>query len=708
MSQSLQFEYPVFDNNYFRNALILRDRLASSTRKTSILGYSIVGEMPGGIGNNLIALRQANDINRDSPLCVLKTIQFNPYSKPEQLKKLIQEAIKLTHFRSTFITKVEEIIEETIGDVNQYTPQKAVYIKLPYCAGGSLRQRIQAGDLSLEESVFHLISILISLDEIHKRGLIHQDLKPENVFFRDSKNLRDPNSEVTWRTILADFGLAKYLHTINSTSIFSGTLMYSAPEQLLEGSLSKAVDIWAWGLIAWEIVTKKHLYREFSDLVDLQDRAALAQAINSYIQTIGWKEKLSEWGWLESTLKRCFSLDASERPSAEEIIHFLKDRICFKYQGCLFGKPLNAPKVTYATHLADCFYMLNVLENEYNWDRNGELYSVVFDTGWAGKYNRVRDLLKISQREAVEIICSVLGPIGSLESVFSQLEQNPNLSNYQDCLSPTKVESRSSQTRVITNQIPRDGVLTFIDNYLICLIDLILQGNLPADLEAISYVANLCSAKQLFQKCEHICRLAQAYLLLGEFKKARRYIKIAYQLAKTKAEVQLCGVCFNEILIAERDYEASLIFCQNHVAHIGRVFVGQIQDGEILDWKIRIATSLFESRDYETTFSFLANSLDIDIFIIIYLVCIYHLENRLNEEIWGLVKALIFNMNKVSHPKLQAGLECAWLYGEREFCARRAQAILAEPSIDLPMYRYYKEIYESFAKGQYPTNLVSN
>ncbi|MGG6241602.1 protein kinase domain-containing protein [Nodosilinea sp. AN01ver1] len=697
-------KYSIFNKGYFTSALSSRILLENSSPYRSIAGYEVLDEIGGGTSSLFIAKRKDGDINKDSPLCVLKTFEIDNHVRSDKRRRIAQEGEILTRFRMPHIIKIEEIIKDV--DFSQpHNLKDNIIIKLPYCSGGSLRKRIQAERLDLEEAIFHLFSILIPLEQLHEKGLIHQDLKPENILFRDARNMLDANSIVQWKTILADFGLAKYQQLSKAYNGFSGTLMYASPEQILGRSLTSAADIWAWGLIAFELITGRHFYGDIKEIIAFQGQDDLVELIRLKVQNIEWNGVWDQCKWLINIVSNCLSLDPAKRPTAREIIAFLNHRISFEFQGCMFGKALDDPRLIYDTRLADCWLLLTDLEHRYKWEQEGKVLIMKADLGWADKYNRARDLIDINKRAALEVITSIIGSPENKESTLRQLEENPNSSQYQCCL-PQLRDERSREFLPAQKAIPKSAVIELLDMHLICLVDLILRHNLPTDIKEISFIANICSTTNILKECQHISRLSQAYLLIGDLQKAHSYIEIAYRKAKTRFEVELCGQTAYAIFMAGRSYDKALAFCNSHIGVIQKEFPNQFNESEVRDWTIKIATALFEGKNYSETVDFLKNNLDKDVRIFTYFSAVYHVERRVDEKLWAYFKPSLFAMNQISYPALRAGIEYAWIHGEHDFCSRRAKAALGEPSIDLPMNRYYKEIFESFAEGQYPSSLL--
>ncbi len=129
------------------------------------------------------------------------------------------------------------------------------YIKLPYCKQGSLKELLDRGRLSREESITLLTQIALGMYRISDvDGLVHQDLKPENILLDDAN-----------RPLIADLGIVKAIckgvfdkntiMSIDGTNAGMGTLPYMSPEQLHGEETDARSDIYAVGLIFYEMLS---------------------------------------------------------------------------------------------------------------------------------------------------------------------------------------------------------------------------------------------------------------------------------------------------------------------------------------------------------------------------------------------------------------------------------------------------------------------
>jgi serine/threonine protein kinase len=133
-----------------------------------------------------------------------------------------------------------------IVPVYEYGNQDEVaYLIMPYISGGTLKDRVKAGPLTLTNAVELLEQLAAALDFAHQQAIIHRDIKPANVLLRESN----------W-PLLADFGVAKLANmTAQSTNGHVGTPLYMAPEQWLGQVVSPQTDIYALGIVFYELLT---------------------------------------------------------------------------------------------------------------------------------------------------------------------------------------------------------------------------------------------------------------------------------------------------------------------------------------------------------------------------------------------------------------------------------------------------------------------
>lgn len=125
------------------------------------------------------------------------------------------------------------------------------YIAMEYCSRGSLKRRIRQG-MTADSAEQCMREIADALGAIHAVGILHRDLKPTNVLFREDGSLA-----------LIDFGLAKQAHLraeLTGTGEIFGTPYYMSPEQGHGEPLDERSDIYSLGIIFYEMLTGQKPY----------------------------------------------------------------------------------------------------------------------------------------------------------------------------------------------------------------------------------------------------------------------------------------------------------------------------------------------------------------------------------------------------------------------------------------------------------------
>jgi len=131
------------------------------------------------------------------------------------------------------------------------------FLTMELLAGPSLADRIEQGrPYSPEEALPIAAQIADGLDAAHAAGVIHRDLKPGNIML-----LPPPTGRFAQRAVITDFGLAlsedQFDMRLTESDELVGTPEYMAPEQAEPGPATPATDIYALGLILYEMLSKR-------------------------------------------------------------------------------------------------------------------------------------------------------------------------------------------------------------------------------------------------------------------------------------------------------------------------------------------------------------------------------------------------------------------------------------------------------------------
>ncbi|WP_320775179.1 Stk1 family PASTA domain-containing Ser/Thr kinase [Streptomyces sp. CRN 30] len=133
-----------------------------------------------------------------------------------------------------------------VGVFDQGTDGSYVYLAMEYVAGCTLRDVLrERGALQPRAALDILEPVLAALGAAHRAGFVHRDMKPENVLIGDDGRVK-----------VADFGLVRAVDTVTSTTgAVLGTVSYLAPEQLEHGTADTRVDVYACGVVLYEMLT---------------------------------------------------------------------------------------------------------------------------------------------------------------------------------------------------------------------------------------------------------------------------------------------------------------------------------------------------------------------------------------------------------------------------------------------------------------------
>jgi serine/threonine protein kinase len=191
------------------------------------------------------------------------------------------------------IAQLEHSAIVPVYDVGEADGQP--YFVMRYMNGGSLSDRIKAGGLTIEDASRILGTIAPGLDEAHAYGIVHRDIKPSNILFDKRGN-----------PYISDFGIAKLSQAQSGNvtgSAIIGTPAYMAPEQAQGTEVDGRADIYALGIILFEILTGKQPYeadtpmavaiKHITDPVPhiLQTNPKLPESMDAIIQTAMAKDK---------------------------------------------------------------------------------------------------------------------------------------------------------------------------------------------------------------------------------------------------------------------------------------------------------------------------------------------------------------------------------------------------------------------------------
>jgi len=147
----------------------------------------------------------------------------------------------------------------TIHDVDE-TADGQIFICMDYYEGESLKKKIECGPLKAEEAVEIAVQVASGLAAAHHKGIVHRDIKPANVMVPIDGTMK-----------IVDFGLAKLTgrarFTREGTTV--GTVAYMSPEQARGDEVDYRTDLWALGVMCYEMISGQLPFRGDNDQIVL-------------------------------------------------------------------------------------------------------------------------------------------------------------------------------------------------------------------------------------------------------------------------------------------------------------------------------------------------------------------------------------------------------------------------------------------------------
>jgi serine/threonine protein kinase len=191
----------------------------------------------GGMGEVYLA-HQRSAFGRD---VAIKIIRSDLVHDVTARTRFLREAEVSAHLKHEHILPLFEFGED----------QGRLFLVTPYIEGGTLAHRIKRGPLSLEEVHLLFVPLVQAVAYIHRRGVIHRDLKPTNIL------LDEQDGQLYVRLI--DFGIASVQGSTASPPLTTagnelGTIAYMAPERL-SGVVAPSNDIFSLGVILYQMLT---------------------------------------------------------------------------------------------------------------------------------------------------------------------------------------------------------------------------------------------------------------------------------------------------------------------------------------------------------------------------------------------------------------------------------------------------------------------
>lgn len=280
----------------------MTDLLRTQLQAALGTAYSLQGELGGG-GMSRVFVARELPLHRDVVVKVLAP----ELAQGMSVERFAREVRLVAALQEPHIVPVL-----TAGVTAEGLP----YYTMPFVEGENLRMRIMHAPVSRADAVGVLRNIAQALSYAHAHGIVHRDIKPENVLLSSGT------------AVVTDFGIAKALSvskaqapdgpadaTLTTFGASLGTPAYMAPEQAAGDDVDARADIYAWGVVAYELIAGQHPF---------VGRKTAQQLIAAHIAEPPPPLPAAVPAALATLVMRCLAKTAASRPdSAAELVKLL-------------------------------------------------------------------------------------------------------------------------------------------------------------------------------------------------------------------------------------------------------------------------------------------------------------------------------------------------------------------------------------------------
>jgi len=275
---------------------------------TQIGSYQIVGKLgEGGMGE----VYRARDSKLDRDVA-LKILPESFASDPDRLMRFEREAKTLASLNHPNIAAIYGLEGDGSPTGAGETRPRALVMEL--VEGEDLSARIARGAMPVDEVLTIARQIADALEAAHEQGIVHRDLKPANVKVRPDGTVK-----------VLDFGLAKALEPAGASSgdvmnsptltaratqagLILGTAAYMSPEQARGRAIDRRADIWAFGVVVYEMLTGRRAFK--GEDISITLASVLKEDVDWDALPAGLPSSLRR------LLRRCLEKDPRKRLSA--------------------------------------------------------------------------------------------------------------------------------------------------------------------------------------------------------------------------------------------------------------------------------------------------------------------------------------------------------------------------------------------------------
>ena len=214
------------------------DKITTSTGQGDTIevpGYKIIKKVgEGGMASIFLA-----DSVEENTQVILKVLYIMNDESRQMLKRFIREYRLIGQLNHPNIARIYE----------RAFASNFAYIAMEYCPSGDLSARLDKA-LSPETAIAYMRQIAAGIGAAHKLGIIHRDMKPGNILFREDDSIA-----------ITDFGIAKTMGEESELTMVGsivGTLLYLSPEQIRGSDVMACSDLYSLGVIFYKMLTGEY------------------------------------------------------------------------------------------------------------------------------------------------------------------------------------------------------------------------------------------------------------------------------------------------------------------------------------------------------------------------------------------------------------------------------------------------------------------
>jgi len=208
--------------------------LGAKIRIPGIKVLRLIGE--GGMARVYLASRDGDD----EPL-VVKILRREILANKTALARFMEEYAMVERVQSRHVARI----------FGHGKSEEHAYLVMEFFEGGDLHKRLTGKAIDPAEALRIFRELMFALGDIHEKGILHRDLKPQNLMFRQDGTLA-----------ILDFGIAKDIAAVDRThqGEVLGTPRYMSPEQVQGRALDLRTDVYSAGVLLYQMLTGRHLF----------------------------------------------------------------------------------------------------------------------------------------------------------------------------------------------------------------------------------------------------------------------------------------------------------------------------------------------------------------------------------------------------------------------------------------------------------------